>query len=607
MIDPSLLPLLRDPRRSLRVYGRVSSQAAKSASDVLAPYDPATVTRRMQQDILSYWADPPKDRMGRTLWFCLLGYRQGGKSLAAESGAYVVTSSASTWRHLCYADTPNRSKELLGRINLLHDNWDIESEAEGRPRLRFERKYDNEAWQATFSPVQVGKDRLSDRVMRTQHTGQDPIGAAWDSVHGSEEDFAGDDAAKFWSGLQPGLITRHHSLVIRESTPNPGTITPSVGFYRGFYFNAKARRADDSEMSRWFAKFYPFWDGVRHALPYDERWPLELEELRLLDRYGKDGLRPEHLMFRRSVLKSDEEIRRNPETFGIWYPFCDQTCWPTIQGTTFTNAHLARNLGQPHLVPWEPVDNCMWYPGRRKPAGEPDPEASYIMGVDPNGFGGKDHGAAEIREVWDDEQREVCSFAGGRKEGVNPETLGNWIIQTSQRFRDAGARIRVVVESNGVGAGVIAIIKSAPGVDLYYTEPDKPGVPASGKTKQEALVAHLDALLDDLWLQDQHKVEQHTDYRNDKAAEETDIQLQLAGGNPSRGRRRKDHWDKVSASLWTSWGVAHGVVRRPSVPIVVPPRTKPWPATESEWADFEARNAPKEYGGGDPPTYEQLP
>lgn len=601
-ITPELLPLLRDPRRALPAFGHVGTQDGRGGDNVVK-YDPGALTHSLQQDILKYWHCPPVDpHTGNAQWMITLAGRQGGKSFTAEAAAYCRTAAANSWQHLCLADTPDRSRELLARVNMLHDLWD--------PDVRFERKYNNEEWQATFAPMNIGPHRLSVRRMRTQHTGMEPVGAAWDSLHWSEVDFSGDDARRFWSNLLPALVNRSHAVVHLESTGNPGMLTPSVGFLKEMYFAAKNRRSDGSDMNRFIACFYPFWDNKRARRPWNPSWSMEVEEIRLLEKYGSAGLTLEHLAFRREILATDPEIRRDPETFGIWYPFDDLTCWPVIQSGTFQDYHLKRHLNATWLVPWKPVDRAMWYPGHRVAAGVFDPDAAYIMGVDPNGYGGRDHGAAELREVWAEKQTEVASFAGGRMDGVDPEVLARWIIATCEKARAAQVRIKVVVESTGVGAGVITLLKQRPDVvDLYYSDQDRPGVPASAQKKQEALAHHKDALMQDLVLHDEDKVSQHATYRNDKAVEETDTALQLQAGNPSRRRRPRHHWDKVSASMWTSWAVANGLCRRPFIPVVKPPRTKPYPSTAEEWDEFAARGTRKGYAGLDPfsSEYEILP
>lgn len=554
-ITADQLQALRDPRRSLRTCGKVPSQNAVDGKG-LAPYDPTAITHRMQQDILSYIASPPIDpATGLTAWFLLVGSRQTGKSWTAEAGFYVKAAYAQTWKHLCTADTGDRAGELLKNINSLHKTWPS--------GLRAERQYDSEVWQATFKEVYMGGEQLVERVMRTQHAGQNPIGLPWDSIHWSEYAFC-PEAYAYWSGLRPAIVNRPRSLMVWETTANPGTITPDVGFAREMYFAAKAKVGDDGVPSRFFARFYPFWDSKLCVRPWPKDATPELEEQRLFERYSPYGLRWEHLAFRRATFREDAEIRRDPDQFGIWYPFDDLTCWAKASGAIFQSHHLDRHRNSGRLVEWLPSGNAMFYRGWRKDPGEVDPDAAYLISVDPNGYGGRDHGAAELREVWQDEQIQVGVFAGGRSDGVDPEVLARWVGQTARRFR-----AWVIVESTGVGAGVISILRSQyPDIRLYHHNQDfeKPGVPASSKTKQEALAAHKDALMDDLVLQDKLGFGHHLSYQNDKAVEEGDMALQLQGGKTSRNRRGRGHWDRVSASMWGSWGVANGVCPRPMKP-----------------------------------------
>lgn len=573
------LELLRDPRRSLPVCGKVRAMSAVDGR-ALIPYDPKLITTRMQLDILQYIADPPRSPLtGQVLWMILLGYRQGGKSVAAEYGFYAQTAYSQSWKHLCVADEPQRAKELLARVNNLHAEWPRE--------VRMERKYDQETWQATFSPVQVEHERLVERLMRTQHTGQNPIGADWDSCHWSEADFS-PDAPAWWSAFKPSMTNRDHARLLIETTANPGTITPSVGFVRDLYFASKANRDanDDGGPSRFFCRFYPFWDSKIHQRPWNPKDKLENEEIRLLERYGPHGLRKEHLAFRRGEMVDDALIRANPETFRIWYPFDDLTCWPRRGSRIFSSEILERHESSPRITPWVPTDHAQFYPGWRKPPGEVDPDAAYVISVDPNGYGvGRDHGSAELREVWSDEQYQVAVFAGGARDGVDPEVLARWVGLTARKFK-----ARVFVESTGVGMAVLALLRTHYlDIDLYHYEdnPERPGVPASLPRKLEALTHHRTQLAGDLVLQDADGVAQLASYRNDKQVEESDSQLQLAGGHNSRGRRPRHHWDKVSASMWGSWAVGLGHVNRPSKPKAAPPARLEIETAE-DWARVDA-------------------
>lgn len=566
-MTPEELRHLRDPRRALRACGKVPAQSAKGG-DNLIDYNPTTITVRMQTDILNYMADPPIDpNTGMVLWMLLIGGRQTGKSVTTEYAAYAKTAYSTAWRHLCTADTPGRAEELLKNVNSLHKTW---------PKsLRAERQYDSEVYQATFKEMHVGDEHLVERIMRTQHAGENPIGLPWDSWHWSEFCFS-PEAGPYYSGLRPAIANRAHARVVWESTPNPGNIVPDVGFGREMYFAAKAARADNAEgaLSRFFAKFYPFWDSKLCRRPWPKDLKPDLEELRLYERYHGLGLTWEHLAFRQETFRDDPEIRRDPELFGIWYPFDDLSCWAHIEGAIFNSHHLDRIEKSGRLVKWVPNGNAMYYRGYRKDPGEVDPDAGYLIAVDPNGYKGRDHGAATLREVWDDEQIQVASFAGGWRDGVNPESMAHWVGKTARRFKAV-----VLVEATGVGAGVLSVLRQQyPDVRLYCHEgdQDRPGVPATAPRKQEMIAVHKDALLSGLTLQDEDGFAQHKGYQNDKVVEETEGQLQLAGGKTSRNRRPRHHWDKVSAEMWASWGVANHVVRRPMKPKALPPPKDCW-------------------------------
>lgn len=558
---------LRDPRAALRACGKVPAQSAVGGQNLIS-YDPFTISHTLQRDILNYIANPPRDpRTDMVLWMLLIGPRQIGKSVTAEYGFYAKTAYSTSWRHLCTADTRTRAEELLKNVNSLHKTWP--------KNLRAERAYDSEVYQATFREMRVGDEHLVERIMRTQHAGENPIGLPWDSWHWSEFCFS-PEAPAYYSGLRPAIVNRSHARVVWESTPNPGNIVADVGFGRDMYFAAKAARSDDSEaiLSRFFAKFYPFWDSKLCRRPWPKGLVPDLEELRLYERYHTAGLTWDHLAFRQETLRDDPEIRRDPDLFGIWYPFDDISCWKSLEGAIFTDHHLSRIERSGRLVEWTPRDNALFYRGWRKDPGEVDPDAAYLISVDPNGYGGRDHGAAEMREVWADEQYQVAVMAGGRRDGVNPETLGHWVGKTARKFKAV-----VVVEATGVGAGVLSLLKQQyPEVHLYYHENniDRPGVPATANRKQEAITHHKDALLDDLWLQDKDGLAQHKGYQNDKMVEEGDGALQLAGGRTSRNRRPRHHWDKVSASMWGSWAVANHLVRRPTKPAPTKPPKDGW-------------------------------
>lgn len=562
------LEQMADPRFSLPRYAKIKAKAGAG----LIPYNPTMLTSTLQRDILDYWANPPRDpRTGDTLWRIFLASRQTGKSTTVGAAAYVKTAYSTVWRHLCTADTPDRADMLIGRVNDIHESWPL--------RLRMRRRWAQETKKATFVAGRLAGREFGERTMFTQHAAMNAIGDAIDSQHWSECDFV--DGAAYWSALRPALTTNRDAIVCWETTANPGNVVPATGWFKSQYLAAK--RGTDLETgaySRFRAGFYPFWDGLLNRAPWPKEWTPDLEELRLLDRYGPLGLTLDNLAFRRQAIHEDQLLERNPGLFGIWYPFDDVSCWPAAGNSTFDTAIIARQKGSGLLQQWPEGATEREYPGRRRPAGEPDPDASYIIAVDPNGFGGRDHGVATLRECWDDLQLQRAVIAGGARDGVQPDTIAAWVVAQARKF---GAR--VFVEANGVGQAVIALIKQHSDVSIYHRSKGKPGIAASTGSKAQALAAHRTFLRRELFFQSEWTLDQHADYQNDKAVEESDGQLQLNAG-PTRRRRDRSHWDQVSAEMWASWAVRHAGVRLPSLPEA--PEPKVFEGTAEDWDAWQA-------------------
>ena len=92
------------------------------------------------------------------------------------------------------------------------------------------------------------------------------------------------------------------------------------------------------------AIFLPFWDGKLNARPVPKGFQPTNEEIDLLNRYSHLGLQQENLVFRRFIMDTDPEIRRNPEMFGVMYPFDDISCW-----IASTNAAIPEHALEEHL------------------------------------------------------------------------------------------------------------------------------------------------------------------------------------------------------------------------------------------------------------------
>tara|TARA_Y100000310_G_C20515596_1_gene731027 strand:- start:84 stop:1043 length:960 start_codon:yes stop_codon:yes gene_type:complete len=257
-------------------------------------------------------------------------------------------------------------------------------------------------------------------------------------------------------------------------------------------------------------------------------------------------------------MEEDKLIRRYPELFFVFYPVNSITCWQQPGGGAIP-AHVLEKHLESDLAPWNPPDNMyMEY-------SEPHPDAVYVIGVDPAGFGSGDQASFQVLEIWADEWKQVATFSSSEP---NPPEVARYILEASKKYNNA----EVVVENNGVGAGILSVLELASdynGVilvdtkkterryhlkNLYYHRRGSaratPGIPASQRTNSEAMAAMIDALMDKLTLKDAETVEQLRSYRRDKELEDSEKFKLLKPGKLGRGRRSKHHWDRISALLW---------------------------------------------------------
>ena len=211
------------------------------------------------------------------------------------------------------------------------------------------------------------------------------------------------------------------------------------------------------------------------------------------------------------------------------------------------------------MVPWNPSDN------RYMEYESPKADAVYVIGVDPAGFGSGDQASFQVLELWAEEWIQVATFSSSE---ADPPEVARYILEAAKRYNNA----EVVVENNGVGAGVLSILEIASDYNgivlvdpkgterrfhlknLYYhkrgSARSAPGIPASKRTNSEAMAAMIDALMDRLVLNDAETVEQLRSYRRDKELEDSEKFKLLKPGKTGRGRRSKHHWDRISALLW---------------------------------------------------------
>tara|TARA_R100001594_G_scaffold31669_2_gene59036 strand:+ start:4741 stop:5709 length:969 start_codon:yes stop_codon:yes gene_type:complete len=253
------------------------------------------------------------------------------------------------------------------------------------------------------------------------------------------------------------------------------------------------------------------------------------EELELMNKYGPLGLTKENLAFRRLMLDTDAELRRNPDLFKVYYPFDDVTCWlatsNSVIHSTLLDKHRKRSLTE-WAGPYQEYEN-------------PEPGAIYVIGVDPAGYAARDHASFQVLKIYDNEWTQVACFA----DHTEPIPFSRAVLKAAKRYNDA----KVVVESNGVGAAVIALLQEFNCKNLFHEKAYRPGFTATSKSVDQMLSWLQDALKDELILHDADTVDQLTTYRHDKRVERPASSEILYGSRKEKKRRGRHHWDKISA------------------------------------------------------------
>ena len=522
---------MRDPRWSLPRFGMVLDQ--KTGKEL--QYDPYAITHETQATILSYYGDTPRltnpdGSPGQTNWFVLLGSRQMGKSLVPELAALPVVAFNPGYDHIAIADTKDRAQYLHDRVHFAYDRWPKE--------FIPKQKVSTQRRGLDFPTTVGGRMRVLSAEMANVGIGQSP-----DSFHGSEIPFW-DNAGKRFNLIFPSMVNRDHCLVCLESTPAPGDAL-SVGYWKDLCSDARAGRG------RWIYKFSPYWDGKLNVRPWTYG-ALDNDEIKRLNKYGHLGLSKENLAFRRFMIDTDREIRRNPDLFDVFYPSDDVTCWMAA-----ASGVVPRNVWDRHqddLVAWPKGRMYMEY-------SPPNPDALYVIGCDPAGYGARDHASFHVLEVWADEWKQVAVFSAP----TDPNTYVEKIDEVGRRYNNA----MVIVERNGVGTASTALLQQKRYPNLYHSHPGKPGVHV-GSANHEGLLGDLiDALMRELTLSDAETVNQGMTYRNDKRVERNPTSELLTGGI-GKHRRERHHWDRVSALIMA----VHGARKMPR-------RYKPEPVPEN--------------------------
>ena len=118
-IDEELQKELADPAMSLRLFGRIQDIDTGG----LIPYGPARITRTLQQTVLSYCSDTPRNREGQTLWLLALKFRQAGVSTQVANCGYTQAAYKPEQDVITIADSKDRAQYLHSRVHALHRAW----------------------------------------------------------------------------------------------------------------------------------------------------------------------------------------------------------------------------------------------------------------------------------------------------------------------------------------------------------------------------------------------------------------------------------------------------------------------------------------------------
>tara|TARA_R100000482_G_C5131909_1_gene152557 strand:- start:4366 stop:5094 length:729 start_codon:yes stop_codon:yes gene_type:complete len=183
---------------------------------------------------------------------------------------------------------------------------------------------------------------------------------------------------------------------------------------------------------------------------------------------------------------------------------------------------------------------------------QPEADARYVMGVDPCGHAARDHASFQVLKVYNGEWTQVATYA----DHSDPVIFTKALAKTAKKYNNA----LIVVESNGVGQSILALLRDWGYSNIFYEKLKRPGFTTTAKSIDECMGWLTDALIDDLILRDQGTVEQLLSYRNDKRIEENP-NSEIARGGASRRRRERHHWDKVSALIMAVVG-ARALPRR---------------------------------------------
>lgn len=543
MMSPEDLDLLRDPRISLPSYGYVLDQS----SGKLAKYDPTAITRDMQNGILNYFSKKERHPVtGEVLWLCLLAYRQGGKSLTTALCMYPEIMYSDGRYAVTICDKSERANTLHQRIQYAHSRWPEE--------LRVPQRNTRESLKLEFTSG-AGIHVMSGG----SHAGG--VGHSIDILHMSEVPLH-PSAETEWQFMSPALVNRLDSMAVWESTPYD-MAEASSEFFKDVYFRAK------SKIGRWTSLFYPYFDGLLNVRPVEDGYRETNEELRLIERYGKQGLSRENLAFRRYMM--DGELRRNPTSFEYFYPSNDQDPWLVTSNSLIPSRAIERQV--PHIrAPLRVTDDGV------SVYLEPNPNAQYVCGIDPAGFG-QDHHAFHIFEVWEGHWEQAAVF--GRS--MNPFDFYEVCTKHMHIYNNA----RACPERNGVGMGLLAHLNARGYKNIHHDAHYKPG--AARHAHDKILDVLIDALLDEMVIHDEDTMSSLQTYKGDRLLQRSPAATILHPSDPRR--RDRDHWDKVSAAGMVALAAQAMPRRRRPAPPVEPKPSSEWDF--DTWEKYRLATQPK--------------
>ena len=429
-MDDELIKQLRDPRVTVPEFCSVVDQRTED----IIQYDADRVCPRLQHSILAFMGDTPRDSDGMTQWLIVNASRQTTKSTTTALAMANLAEYTPGAFAAIIADKKERAEDLFRAIDI---SYEYKPEEVKYPTIA-----NRESRQLTFTH----KGKIRTLAANQENVG---IGRGASYLHMSELPFW-NDPADVWFKMGPAF--RENAVIVMESTPAPMS-EPGAEWYRDMC--AEARKGH----GRFKFLFVPFYESNLNERRWEKAWKPDSTELKLLEKYGPPtGVEPvsmkgagyltlENLAFRRRVMEEDKLIRRYPELFFVFYPVNSITCWQQPGGGAIPVHVIERHL-EGEMVPWNPADN------RYMEYEPPRADAVYVIGVDPAGFGSGDQASFQVLELWAEEWRQVATFSSSE---ADPPEVARYVLEAAKRYNNA----EVVVENNGVGAGVLSILELA--------------------------------------------------------------------------------------------------------------------------------------------------